>query len=76
VAPSPNPHRWQIPDETAAEARDSEVLLTEEERNDLQTALEWFGFYQGKIDGAFRPRHPCGDGRLARGAGVLDRPAS
>lgn len=44
-----------IPDETRAEARDSEVLLTPEERRDLQTALQWFGFYQGGIDGAFGP---------------------
>jgi peptidoglycan hydrolase-like protein with peptidoglycan-binding domain len=42
-------------DETKAEARDAEALLTPEDRMDLQTALQWFGFYQGGIDGAFGP---------------------
>lgn len=41
------------PDETRREARDSEALLTPEERRDLQTALQWFGFYPGSIDGAY-----------------------
>jgi len=44
-----------LPDETRTEARDSEVLLTEDQRKDLQTALQWFGFYQGAIDGAYGP---------------------
>ena len=44
-----------IPDETRTEARDSEVLLTEDQRKDLQTALQWFGFYDGAIDGAYGP---------------------
>ena len=44
-----------LPDETRAEARDSEALLTQDQRRDLQTALQWFGFYQGGIDGAFGP---------------------
>jgi peptidoglycan hydrolase-like protein with peptidoglycan-binding domain len=43
------------PDETRAEARDSEALLTEDQRKDLQTALQWFGFYSGAIDGAYGP---------------------
>jgi S1-C subfamily serine protease len=42
-----------LPDETRAEARASEALLTEAERKDLQIALQWFGFYEGGIDGAF-----------------------
>ncbi|NHB76701.1 serine protease [Rhodobacter calidifons] len=44
-----------LPDETRAEARDSEILLTPEERRALQSALRWFGFYPGAIDGAFGP---------------------
>ncbi|MCX7287832.1 MAG: serine protease [Rhodobacterales bacterium] len=51
--PAVQPDLSLIPDETLAEARDSEVLLTPEDRMDLQTALQWFGFYQGSIDGAF-----------------------
>jgi peptidoglycan hydrolase-like protein with peptidoglycan-binding domain len=51
VAPDP----VEAPDETKAEARDSEAILLPEDRKDLQTALQWFGFYQGGIDGAFGP---------------------
>ncbi len=53
--PEAEPVPAEIPDETRAEARDSEVLLTEDQRKDLQTALQWFGFYQGGIDGAYGP---------------------
>lgn len=42
-----------LPDETADEARASESLLSQTEREDLQTALQWFGFYNSTIDGAF-----------------------
>jgi peptidoglycan hydrolase-like protein with peptidoglycan-binding domain len=41
------------PDETPAEARRSEARLTAEDRRALQAALEWFGFYDAAIDGAF-----------------------
>jgi peptidoglycan hydrolase-like protein with peptidoglycan-binding domain len=41
------------PDESPAEARRSEAALGEEERRALQTALQWFGFYDAAIDGAF-----------------------
>ena len=51
IAPEPA----DLPDETRAEARDSEALLTEDQRKDLQVALQWFGFYQGGIDGAYGP---------------------
>ena len=44
-----------LPDETRAEARDSEALLSEDQRKELQTALQWFGFYDGGIDGAYGP---------------------
>jgi peptidoglycan hydrolase-like protein with peptidoglycan-binding domain len=42
-----------LPDETPDEARASESLLSQTEREDLQTALQWFGFYTSTIDGAF-----------------------
>ncbi|WP_328799960.1 trypsin-like peptidase domain-containing protein [Pseudoroseicyclus tamaricis] len=41
------------PDETPAEARQSEARLTGPERQELQVALRWAGFYDGPIDGAF-----------------------
>ncbi|RYG93037.1 peptidoglycan-binding protein [Loktanella sp. IMCC34160] len=42
-----------IPDETPREARASEAALTREERMDLQVALQWAGYYNSAIDGAF-----------------------
>lgn len=42
-----------LPDETPEEARASESLLSQTEREELQTALQWFGFYASTIDGAF-----------------------
>jgi peptidoglycan hydrolase-like protein with peptidoglycan-binding domain len=41
------------PDETPRQARDSEALLERTDRELLQTALQWFGFYDSTIDGAF-----------------------
>ncbi|MEZ5674580.1 MAG: serine protease [Thalassovita sp.] len=41
------------PDETLREARASEAALTREERMDLQRLLQWAGFYNASIDGAF-----------------------
>jgi hypothetical protein len=55
VAEDPDPQPAALPDETRAEARDSEAILTPEERKDLQVALQWFGFYEGGIDGAYGP---------------------
>ncbi|HHS88891.1 MAG TPA: peptidoglycan-binding protein [Rhodobacteraceae bacterium] len=49
-APPPVPS-----DETPAEARRSERQLTREERELIQTALKWEGFYTAAIDGAFGP---------------------
>ncbi|GAB5445617.1 MAG: trypsin-like peptidase domain-containing protein [Gymnodinialimonas sp.] len=43
------------PDETPQQARQSEAQLTREQRDELQIALQWFGFYTGRIDGAFGP---------------------
>jgi len=52
IAPPGSP---SASDETVAEARASERLLTRPQREDLQTALQWFGFYTAAIDGAFGP---------------------
>ncbi len=48
VAPTP-----ALPDETPREARASEAALLPEERQTIQSAMQWMGFYTGKIDGAF-----------------------
>ncbi len=53
VAPVPEPDPITIPDETPRQARASEALLTRTEREELQVALQWAGFYQGAIDGAY-----------------------
>lgn len=42
-----------LPDETPTEARRSEAALSAEERKEIQAALQWYGHYQGAIDGAF-----------------------
>ncbi|MHA7876256.1 peptidoglycan-binding protein [Roseivivax sp.] len=57
AAPEP---QIEEPQETVAEARRSEQALTREDREALQVALQWAGFYQGRIDAAF--------GRGTRGA--------
>ncbi|MGB8811873.1 MAG: serine protease [Paracoccaceae bacterium] len=44
-----------ILDETPAEARRAEAALARTDRQALQTALQWFGFYTSAIDGAFGP---------------------
>ncbi|ASP22606.1 trypsin-like peptidase domain protein [Antarctobacter heliothermus] len=49
VVPEPEP------EETVQEARRSEAALTRDERDALQIALKWAGFYDGGIDGAFGP---------------------
>ncbi|MFZ3580786.1 serine protease [Loktanella sp. DJP18] len=48
------------PDETVQEARVSEQALNQSEKEMMQTALAWAGFYDSTIDGAF--------GRGTRGA--------
>ncbi|NJM82688.1 MAG: peptidoglycan-binding protein [Tabrizicola sp.] len=55
ATPEPVAEPVAEPDESRAEARRSEALLTEEDRKLLQTALQWFGFYAGGIDGAYGP---------------------
>ncbi|MEM9434996.1 MAG: serine protease [Pseudomonadota bacterium] len=56
-APTPTPEPQPVADldETPAQARQSERLLSREEREELQTYLQWFGFYRARIDGAFGP---------------------
>lgn len=49
-----------LPDETVQEARVSEQALSQTEKELLQTALGWAGFYDAAVDGAF--------GRGTRGA--------
>ncbi len=44
-----------MPVETLAEAKAAEAALTTAERQALQTALQWYGFYSARIDGAFGP---------------------
>lgn len=53
--PAANPAAAEVPDEDRQQARDSEALLTPEDRKTLQTALQWFGYYPSAIDGAFGP---------------------
>lgn len=55
IAVNPEPEAVAVPDETPQQARQSEAQLTREERDQLQIALQWFGFYNGGIDGAFGP---------------------
>ncbi len=66
----------EVVDETPREARQSERLLTREERDALQIALRWAGFYNAAIDGAFGPgtRRAMSDWQRAQGlepTGVL-----
>ena len=63
-------------DETPREARASERALTREERQALQIALEWEGFYRSGIDGAFGPgtRRAMADYQASKGyepSGIL-----
>lgn len=53
AAPAADPAPITPPDETVAEARASEATLTRIEREELQIALQWAGFYNSGIDGAF-----------------------
>ena len=42
-----------LPDETPREARASEARLSRDEKKELQVWLQWAGFYNSAIDGAF-----------------------
>jgi len=43
------------PEETLAEARARDASLSRDDRVAIQTALQWFGHYTMRIDGAFGP---------------------
>ena len=49
--PEPEPE----PEETLRQAQAAERLLERDERAEIQTALQWFGFYSLGIDAAFGP---------------------
>ena len=53
IVPTPDPVIVVMPDETRAQAQASEAGLTRDQRKDLQTALQWAGFYTAAIDGAY-----------------------
>jgi len=58
-----------LPEETPAEARRAEYLLSRDERDEVQRALQWAGYYDSGIDGAFGPgtRRAMADWQAARG---------
>ena len=41
-----------VPEESVAEAKAGEAALDAPGRQELQAALKWYGFYDGKVDGA------------------------
>jgi S1-C subfamily serine protease len=59
--PMPAPQAPETPaaetpaEETPAEARRAEAALSRPDREAVQVALQWFGFYSAAIDGAFGP---------------------
>jgi peptidoglycan hydrolase-like protein with peptidoglycan-binding domain len=52
---APAPAVLEPQTETLAEARAAERALTREDREEIQRALAWDGFYAAAIDGAFGP---------------------
>ena len=55
ITPVPVPEPLMMAEETRAEARQAEASLTRTDREDLQEALQWFGYYAATIDGDFGP---------------------
>ncbi|WP_114964957.1 serine protease [Alkalilacustris brevis] len=54
-APQPEPAPETAPQETLAQARASEAQLGRDQRVEIQTALQWKGFYDLAIDASFGP---------------------
>ncbi|WGW03349.1 serine protease [Tropicibacter oceani] len=52
-APVAEPEPEPEPEETPRQARASEAALTRAQRDELQIALKWAGYYNSTIDGAF-----------------------
>ncbi len=52
VAPAPAPETAPV-DETVEQAQASEAALSRDEKAELQASLQWYGFYEGKLDGSF-----------------------
>lgn len=52
--PAPEPV-VELPEETLAEARAMERAMSRDELMEIQTALQWYGFYRGGIDAQFGP---------------------
>ncbi|SFK82164.1 trypsin-like peptidase domain-containing protein [Shimia haliotis] len=53
VVEEPAPQEPEVPDETVREARSSEAALSREQKMQLQVYLQWGGYYNSGIDGAF-----------------------
>ncbi len=53
ATPADAPQQAQPSDETLAQAQGSEAALSRDEKAALQAALQWYGFYQGALDGAY-----------------------
>jgi len=73
---APPPQTLVPAEETLAESRAAERLLTREERTEIQEALQWEGLYTAAIDASFGPgtRRAIGDWQISRGfepTGVL-----
>lgn len=53
--PLPQPAEPAFIAETPAQSRAAEAALDQPAREKVQTALQWFGFYAARVDGAFGP---------------------
>ena len=67
--PTEAPVVTSLPDETPAQARESERALTRAEKMELQVALKAAGFYTSSIDGSFGrgTRRSMSEWQIARG---------